>query len=106
LVSGYSSRFGPIHGSLAVIGERLVTPSSIVFLVVKLRIALPRHSASPPAREKDAEETKRILKMNDEMDHQFLVSKKDTEDELSADASGWAHAPYWPGVCHSSFIVA
>lgn len=64
-------------------------------------------SASPPAREKDAEETKRILKVNDEKDNQFLVSKKDTEDELGADvASGWAHAPYWPGVCYSPFIVA
>lgn len=50
-------------------------------------------------KEKDAEETKRSLKWNEEKDNQFLIGKKDVEDEPTGDvASGWAHAPYWPGV--------
>jgi len=86
-----------VDASFKVIDERLVTPSSIVFLVVKLRLSPPWHAVQPPPA-KDVEETKRILKINDEKDNQFLVSKKDAEDESSTDAAnGWAHAPYWPG---------
>jgi len=97
--------FGLFMRDWIVIDERLVTPSSIVLLVVKLRLSPPWHAVqSPPA--KDVEETKRILKINDEKDNQFLVSKKDAEDESSTDtANGWAHAPYWPGVCHSSSLI-
>lgn len=79
-----------------VIGERLVVPSSIVYLVVKLRLTPPRGSPAPATKEKDAEETKRILKFNDEKDNQFLNSKDESEGESSG--ASWAHAPYWPGV--------
>ena len=73
-------------------------PSSIVFLVVKLRVS-PRGGSSAPSQEKDVNETKRIIKVNEERDQQFLISKKEVE-ELSgaAGSSGLAHAPYWPGV--------
>jgi translocation protein SEC63 len=89
-----------VDASFKVIGERLVTPSSIVYLIVKLRLSPSRGSSLslPPTQEKDAEETKRSLKSNEDKDNQFLVSRKDAEDNPSVDiASGWAHAPYWPG---------
>lgn len=81
-----------------VIGERIVIPSSIVYLVVKLRLS-PHGGSSTPTKEKDADETKRIIKTNDERDNQFLISKKESEELPSAaDTNTWAHAPYWPGV--------
>jgi translocation protein SEC63 len=77
-----------------------VTPSSIVYLVIKLRLSSTRGSPPPAIKETDAEEMKRILKLNEEKDNQFLVSRKDVEEDPSGDAAnGWAHAPYWPGVC-------
>jgi len=80
-----------------VIGERLVTPSSIVYLVVKLRLSSSHGSSSVALIDKDAEETKRIVKLIEEKDNQFLVSRKDAEDDPSNDIrSWWAHAPYWP----------
>jgi translocation protein SEC63 len=90
-----------------VIGERLVTPSAIVYLVVKLRLNPPTSSSTIVHKEPDADETKRLLKINDEKDHQFLISRKDAEDMPSIDsAGGWAHAPYWPGVsCLMSCLV-
>jgi len=87
-----------VEANFKVIGERLVTPSSIVYLVVKLRLSSSHGSLASPTKEKDVEETKRSLKLNEEADHQFLVSRKEVEDDLSeGSASGWAHAPYWPG---------
>jgi translocation protein SEC63 len=70
--------------------------------VVKLRLSPSQSSSSllTPTKEKDAEDTKRSLRSNEEKDNQFLVGRKDAEDEPSGDgASGWAHTPYWPGVC-------
>lgn len=74
-----------------------MVPSSIVYLIVKLRRTPPRVSPAPTAKEKDADETKRILKFNDEKDNQFLNSKEEAEGDSSG--TGWVHAPYWPGVC-------
>jgi translocation protein SEC63 len=81
-----------------VIGERVVTPSSIVFLVVKLRISPP--SLKPrEQKEFDVDETKRRIRLNDEKDEEFLTSRKESEDLPSGDVlPGSAHAPYWPGV--------
>jgi translocation protein SEC63 len=92
-----------IHAQLSVIGERIVTPSSIVFLVVKLRLSPPFGSAIQ--KELDAEETKQNIKINEEKDEEFLAGRKEMED-ISSDGtvSGWAHAPYWPGVCY--YLVA
>jgi len=85
----------------SVIGERVATPSSIVFLVVKLRLSPPSIVTVEP--ELDAEETKRHIKRNEEKDEEFLASQSETEDVSPDNAlSGWAHAPYWPGVRYYS----
>ncbi|KAG6884804.1 hypothetical protein C0993_008168 [Termitomyces sp. T159_Od127] len=83
--------------SSSVIGERTVTPSSIVFLVVKLKIS-PPGSTAVQEKKLDANEIKRRIKLNDEKDEEFLVSRKEAE-ELPPDNQlpGWIHAPYWPG---------
>jgi hypothetical protein len=81
-----------------VIGERLVTPSSIVFLLVKLRVMEPNAILSPSSNV-DAKNAKK----NDDIDEKFLNSRGEAE-ELQGDGAGWAHAPFWPGVClHTSF---
>lgn len=85
-----------------VIGERIVAPQSIVFLLVKLRIVPP---TTPKAEKKDnsVDETKRLIKLNDEKDIQFLTSKKELEElPEGIKAPGYAHAPYWPAV--SNFV--
>lgn len=85
-----------VDAAFNVIGERSVTPSAIVFLVVKLRLSPP--CASATEKELDAEETKQDMKKNEEKDEEFLASRKEMEDIPSNVAvSGWAHAPYWPG---------
>ncbi|KAG6861500.1 hypothetical protein C0995_015927 [Termitomyces sp. Mi166 len=86
-----------VDAAFKVIGERIVTPSSIVFLVVKLRIP-PPPSNSVQEKELDVDETKRRIKFNDEKDEEFLVSRKEAEG-LPPDnfLPGWVHAPYWPG---------
>jgi hypothetical protein len=77
------------YKDVAVIGERIVTPSSIVYLVAKLRI-LPPTDSVPEV--KDEEENK-------EKEEEFLMSRKDAEDLVGDNpAGGWAHTPYWPGV--------
>ncbi|KAG6865385.1 hypothetical protein C0991_003088 [Blastosporella zonata] len=82
---------------LPVIGERVVTPSSIVFLVVKLRLSPPR--LNPVAeKELDIDEIKRRLTLNEEKDEEFLIGKKEAEETPSEDLlPGWVHAPFWPG---------
>lgn len=73
-----------------------MTPSSIVFLVVKLRLSPP--STSAIGEELDADATKQINR-NEDKDEEFLASRKEMEDIAPDGAvSGWAHAPYWPGV--------
>ncbi|KAI9572465.1 translocation protein sec63 [Boletus coccyginus] len=74
-----------------VIGERLVTPSSIVFLLVKLRIAEPGTTTPTPVQDAKS------VKKNDEMDEKFLNTRGDAE-ELEGDDAGYPHAPYWPGL--------
>ncbi|KIJ19749.1 hypothetical protein PAXINDRAFT_166003 [Paxillus involutus ATCC 200175] len=75
-----------------VIGERLVTPSSIVFLLVKLRVMEPNAILSPSSNV-DAKNAKK----NDDIDEKFLNSRGEAE-ELQGDGAGWAHAPFWPGL--------
>jgi len=79
--------------SFKVIGERLVTPSSIVFLVVKLRLCPLSPSESTATGNTD---TDQLGGSNEDRDDLFLNSKKDAED-LEGDTGGWAHAPFWPG---------
>ena len=74
-----------------VIGERIITPLSIVYLVVKLRVI-------PPTI---ASKVKRGVKPTavDNSD-EFLAGRKDAEDmPKGATDGGWAHAPHWPTVC-------
>jgi translocation protein SEC63 len=84
----------------AVIGERIVTPSSIVYLVVKLRLVPPTDTASVKEEAAlDVDETKRILHATEERDSAFLTSGKDTEVLKPGQVvNGGAHAPFWPGV--------
>lgn len=80
---------------LVVIGERIVTPSSFVFLVLKLRVLPPLNG--PP--KVDVEDIKAKIKSNEEKDYKFLTATSEAEDLVSEDATvGWAHAPYWPAV--------
>lgn len=85
-----------VDASFKVIGERVVTPSSIIFLVVKLRITPP--GLSTERKELSVDETKRIVKLNDAKDEEFLTSRAEAEEisPAGADANGWAHAPFWP----------
>lgn len=92
----YWGRLEVVDASFKVIGERIVAPQSIVFLLVKLRIVPP---TTPKAEKKDnsVDETKRLIKLNDEKDIQFLTSKKELEElPEGTKAPGYAHAPYWP----------
>ena len=59
--------------SRKVIGERIVTPLSIVYLVVKLRITPPASSSPVKSEKPDSASDKG----NDE---EFLTSRKDAED--------------------------
>lgn len=74
-----------------MIGERIITPMSFVFLVVKLRILPP--TAKPLVKE-EKEKSKK-----DNTDEQFLLGRKESEDMPNgAHNGGWAHAPHWPAV--------
>ncbi|KAF9028316.1 hypothetical protein BDZ89DRAFT_1254783 [Hymenopellis radicata] len=78
--------------SFKVIDERQVTPSAIVFLVVKLRLVSP---LSNEALVKVEDLDPIDVKVNDRKDYKFLNDRKDTED-LSDVTPSYAHAPYWP----------
>ena len=79
----------------AVIGERIVTPSAIVQLFVKARVTPP---IGQTTRAVDKDE-KRILKINDEKDQEFLTGRKDTEELTNGlKPIGFAHTPLWPAV--------
>ena len=81
-----------VDASFKVIGERFVTPSSFVHLVVKLRVVpLDKDGKPVPIAKQEKETEKR--------DNEFLLSKKDAEDLPNGEyASQYAHAPYWPAV--------
>ncbi|GBE78987.1 Translocation protein [Sparassis crispa] len=79
-----------VGASFRVIGERFVTPSSIVYLVAKLRL-------SPPSAEMPVYEPVQETRTPDAKEEEFLAGKKDAEDLPQGDlGNGWAHAPYWP----------
>ncbi|KAK1224132.1 secretory subunit [Marasmius sp. AFHP31] len=74
-------------------GERVIVPSSIVYLVVKLRITPPNHKSNDKP-ELTVDQVKKTIKAKDEKDSESVLEK--TVDE--ANVAGYAHAPYWPGV--------
>ncbi|KAI0637606.1 DnaJ-domain-containing protein [Trametes polyzona] len=78
-----------VDASFKVIGERYVTPSSFVHLVVKARLApLAKDGTAVPLPKPE---------VNEKRDSEFLLSKKDVEDLPQGDyTTGYAHAPYWP----------
>ena len=82
--------------SVLVIGERIVTPSSIIYLLVKLRISPP--GASSENKELSVEDTKTRVQKDEEIDEKFLTSRLDAEELPTAQLNGVAHAPFWPGV--------
>ena len=82
-----------------VIGESIVTPSSIVYLLVKLRISPP--GVKVAKKELSVEETKRLAQATAKIDEQFLSTRQDGEDLDASSMNGFAHAPYWPGVSSS-----
>ncbi|KAJ7224482.1 Sec63 Brl domain-containing protein [Mycena pura] len=91
--------------SFRVIGERIITPSSIVYLVVKLRLVPP--GAEPPKQEEvDGEAVKRLKRAVEERELAFLNSRKDAEDLRPGQTfSGGAHAPFWPGTRRPSWWI-
>ncbi|KAI0352788.1 DnaJ-domain-containing protein [Trametes cingulata] len=78
-----------VDASFKVIGERYVTPSSFVHLLVKARLApLAKDGSAVPLPKPET---------NEKRDNEFLLSKKDMEDLPQGEyVSGYAHAPYWP----------
>ncbi|KAJ7089651.1 Sec63 Brl domain-containing protein [Mycena belliarum] len=95
---GHWGRVEIVNVSFRVIGERLITPSSIVYLVVKLRVA-PPGAELLKEEEVEGEDTKRLARATEEREMTFLNSRKDAEDLQPGQAfSGGAHAPFWPGV--------
>ncbi|TFK88071.1 DnaJ-domain-containing protein [Polyporus arcularius HHB13444] len=79
-----------VDASFKVIGERFVTPSSFVHLLVKLRVV-------PLSKEGHIVPVPKHTKENEKRDNEFLLGKKEMEDLPQGDyTSGYAHAPYWP----------
>ncbi|KAI8984903.1 DnaJ-domain-containing protein [Trametes punicea] len=78
-----------VDASFKVIGERFVTPSAFVHLLVKLHLAPLTKDGRPVPLPKP--------ETNEKRDNEFLNSKKDTEDlPQGGYVSGYAHAPHWP----------
>ncbi|KAG1811249.1 Sec63 Brl domain-containing protein [Suillus subaureus] len=92
-VEGWS-RLDVVDMSFKVIGERLVTPSSIVFLLVKLRLHRPLQNDAPSTV---SEKSAKAIREDREKDDKFLNSRKDAED-IEGNTPVWAHAPHWPGL--------
>ena len=86
-----------VDASFKVIGERFVTPSSFVHLLVKLRL-------TPIAKDGTFVQLPKP-EANEKRDNEFLLSKKDAEDLPNGEyASQYAHAPYWPAVSDVSHL--
>ncbi|EJD01240.1 uncharacterized protein FOMMEDRAFT_126005 [Fomitiporia mediterranea MF3/22] len=97
-----------VEASFKVLGERIVTPLSIVQLVVKARITPPT-GATVKQEEKetsDVDVIKRSIKENEEKDQAFLSSKRDSEDLTNGlTIAKRAHTPFWPAPRKPSWWV-
>lgn len=91
IFSGFPSNCVDSTIYFAVIGDRLVTPSSFVYLVVKARLSPPVSSTFIPKASDEAVN-------DDQRDNEFLNSRKDVEEIPEEESASWAHAPYWPSV--------
>lgn len=86
------------HLAGIVIGERIVTPSALVHLVVRLRIVPPSSEESNGKAKEGSGEVIADVKAEEG----FLKSAKDAEEmPEGADALSAAHAPHWPAVSFS-----
>ncbi|KAL5530223.1 SEC63 [Sanghuangporus sanghuang] len=86
-----------VEASFKVIGERIVTPLSIVQLVIKARISPPGAAVKMESKESDVDSIKRSIKENEEKDEAFLSSKRDSEDLTNVLViARKAHTPFWP----------
>ncbi|KAJ2913503.1 hypothetical protein MD484_g6889, partial [Candolleomyces efflorescens] len=83
-----------VDAAFKVIGERVVAPSSIIFLVVKLRLTPP--GSDTERKDVSVDEAKRIVQYNEKKDEEFLLAKQEAEDLPKSRSTGWAHAPHWP----------
>ncbi|KAK7031359.1 J domain-containing protein [Favolaschia claudopus] len=95
---GHWGRVEIVDVSFRVIGERIITPASIVYLVVKLRVVPTDAQPTKPAEINGGDDVKRLARAAEEREQTFLNSRKDAEDLRPGQVfSGGAHAPYWPG---------
>ncbi|KAJ7050551.1 Sec63 Brl domain-containing protein [Mycena amicta] len=95
-----------VDASFRVIGERIITPSSIVYLVVKLRVVPPGSPEPPKQEEPEVDQVKRLNRAAEEREQAFLTSKRDAEEPLAGQVfSGGAHAPFWPGTRKPSWWI-
>ncbi|KDR74324.1 hypothetical protein GALMADRAFT_70989 [Galerina marginata CBS 339.88] len=92
-----------------VIGERIVTPSSIIYLLVKLRISPPGAGSEVKEEELTVDEKKKAVQVEEEIDEKFLASRLDAEElpaSVQSQASAaTAHAPFWPGTRKPSWWI-
>ncbi|KAF9530979.1 Sec63 Brl domain-containing protein [Crepidotus variabilis] len=97
------------EASFKVIGESVITPSAIIYLLVKLRLSPPGSKQTPSSeivkKELSVDETKKLVQQNHEIDEKFLESKKEAEELSSGKANGSAHAPHWPGIRKPSWWI-
>ena len=91
-----------------MIGDRVVSPSAIVYLIVKLRLKSPLAQVSQDNNQKpelDVDQIKRRVKQNEDQEEEFLKSRGDAESVTGVTAE-YAHAPRWPSVCCPSLLRA
>ncbi|VDB86774.1 unnamed protein product [Peniophora sp. CBMAI 1063] len=83
-----------VDAAFKVIGEKTVTPSALIHLVVKLRLVPSTPNTTNGSLKPSPEEPTMTLKEEEA----FLQDPKDAEDlPAGSDALGAAHAPHWPG---------
>jgi translocation protein SEC63 len=87
---------------MIVLGERAVTPSALIHLVVKLRLSPPKPNKPEEhsnGTTKEANTTAEAPVPFTKQDEAFLSDTKDAEDlPENASSLGAAHAPHWPSV--------
>ncbi|KAF8905804.1 hypothetical protein CPB84DRAFT_1844796 [Gymnopilus junonius] len=95
-----------VDATFKVIGEKTVTPSAIIYLLVKLRISPPGSSSSESEKEPTVDEKKKAVQTEEQRDDKFLSSRSDSEDLPASKANSYAaHAPFWPGTRKPSWWI-
>ncbi|KJA18200.1 hypothetical protein HYPSUDRAFT_45520 [Hypholoma sublateritium FD-334 SS-4] len=93
-----------VIATFKVIGERIVTPSSIIYLLVKLRIT-PFDTEPKEKKEPTVDEAKKAVEAEEAADEEFLTSRLEAEEIPESHQSGAAHAPFWPGAKKPSWWI-